>query len=284
MESQPDLELHSVATGSGGPPIALLHGLNESLVGYRPSVRLLESHLRVFALDFRGHGESPWRTPYRVPDYAADTLAFLETRIEEPAILAGHSLGGLVAAFLAARHPGSVLGLILEDPPLYTAQMPVLQETHFHSLFVGARRFLHEHQAAGGSSAQMEEAVAEWRAGSGDAAPTLLKLFGREYVSRLAYELHRTDPRTLDPVLDGTLFDGFVPDLDLAQIACPVHLIAGGYERGGAMRESDIARVAALIPTCSHRVWSDLGHDFHTIRPQAYAREVLAFVDSLLPS
>jgi pimeloyl-ACP methyl ester carboxylesterase len=271
MGSRKDTDLYHVESGRGGPPILLLHGLHESSAGYHSAMRYLESLLHVYALDFRGHGDTPWQPPYRVQDYASDVIEFIQAKIGEPLFLAGHSLGGLVAAYVASHQPDMVHALILEDPPLYIAQMPVLRETALYPMFVEVRRVLQEHHDSGGSAEDLEEVVREWQAASGAEIP------------RFARELHSSDPRTVDPILDGTLFEGFNPDEDLPKIVCRVLLIAGGYEQGGLLRPQDIEKVLSLIPTCLPVVWDDLGHDIHTVRPKEYSQEILSFVRTIAP-
>lgn len=280
LDFQNDVDLYALESGTDSPQILLLHGLNESLEGYHPVIAHLTNHLHIYALDFRGHGLSGWSEPYRVKDYASDVIAFMKAKTEEPIFIAGHSLGGLVAAYIAAHHPDIVRGLILEDPPLYSAQMPTIKETPFYQVFTEVRKLLHVHHESGGSAADLTMVVGEWRL-DGEDSSTFLEVFGLEYVSRFALDLHRTDPQTLNPVLDGTLFEDFDPDNCLPKIACSTHLIAGSYKQGGAMREQDVERVVSLVPTCSHVVWDDLGHEIHTVRSRAYAQEVLTFVRTI---
>ncbi len=269
--------------GRWGPTVLFLHGLNESLAGYRPAIEHLAPHLHIFALDFRGHGLSPWLAPYRVQDYTTDVIRFIQTQIGAPTILAGHSLGGLVAAHLASLRPDLVAGLILEEPPLFTAQMPTLKETPFYSVFRDVRKLLQAHQDISGTAQDMEVQIGQWRVG-GEGSPTFMEVFGTEFITRFALELHRADPRVLDPVLDGTLFAGFDPVQELPKIACPTHLISGSFERGGALRRQDIERATSLIPQCSHVVWEANGHDIHTLKPHEYSVEVLAFIRSISPA
>jgi pimeloyl-ACP methyl ester carboxylesterase len=54
---------------------------------------------------------------YRLQDFAADNAQFLE-RLTAPAVLVGHSIGGVIALMVAARCPDRVKALIIEDSPL----------------------------------------------------------------------------------------------------------------------------------------------------------------------
>ncbi len=54
---------------------------------------------------------------YRLQDFAEDNTEFVR-RLKTPAVIVGHSLGGVVALMLAARHPEQVKGLVIEDASL----------------------------------------------------------------------------------------------------------------------------------------------------------------------
>jgi pimeloyl-ACP methyl ester carboxylesterase len=71
----------------------------------------------IVAPDFRGHGRSAWVPGhYRLDDYAADTQALLR-QLQYPAVLVGHSLGGMVALVVAARAPQLVRAVVVGDTP-----------------------------------------------------------------------------------------------------------------------------------------------------------------------
>lgn len=74
----------------------------------------------MYVLDLRGHGRSAWATTgYQIPDYGRDLAAFLQQVVGRPAIVLGHSLGGLATTWLAACVPVS-----RETGPV--AQIPTL--------------------------------------------------------------------------------------------------------------------------------------------------------------
>ena len=73
-------------------------------------------------VDFRDGGRDPLRNPYTTFSIAGLCAGFAEQVLgaspKEPAVLVGHSLGALVAALTAARHPELVQGLILICPAI----------------------------------------------------------------------------------------------------------------------------------------------------------------------
>lgn len=103
-----------VAMGAPGaaPTVVLLHGLFDDHRAFRElSRRLAALGHAVVAADLPGHGENP-RAAADFDDLCAGVAAQLPPG---PVVLAGHSLGGAVAARLAAARR-SVAGLVLIAP------------------------------------------------------------------------------------------------------------------------------------------------------------------------
>jgi pimeloyl-ACP methyl ester carboxylesterase len=101
------------AAGSG-QPLVVLHGLSGSTRWWRYNVPCLARRARVHLVDMLGFGGS--RGQRFVLREAADTLARWMDRLGlERADLMGHSMGGFVAADLAARFPERVRRLVLVD-------------------------------------------------------------------------------------------------------------------------------------------------------------------------
>ncbi|WP_260189902.1 alpha/beta fold hydrolase [Actinophytocola gossypii] len=101
--------------GGSGPPILLLHGLMGRASTWRPVAPWLTRYGRVVGLDARGHGASPHRGGgWRTEDFAADAAAAVE-ELGAPAVVVGHSMGGLHAWTLAAIRPELVRAVVVED-------------------------------------------------------------------------------------------------------------------------------------------------------------------------
>ena len=77
---------------------------------------------RVVAPDQRGHGRSDPAPDYDRAGYVADAAHVIEALGLAPAVVLGHSLGGVNAYQLAARRPELVRAVIVEDAP---AELPV---------------------------------------------------------------------------------------------------------------------------------------------------------------
>lgn len=98
------------------PLLVALHGHMMEGATFLPLMQILQSDYRVVALDQRGHGFSDHAASYTRDDYLCDIEVLLQTlNGNMPAILLGHSLGGVNAYQFAARHPDLVQALIIED-------------------------------------------------------------------------------------------------------------------------------------------------------------------------
>lgn len=101
--------------GGAGQPIVVLHGLMGRARTWAPVTRWLTRYGRVIGLDARGHGASPHRGGgWRTEDFAADA-ARIVADLGAPAVVIGHSMGGLHAWMLAAARPDLVRGIVVED-------------------------------------------------------------------------------------------------------------------------------------------------------------------------
>ena len=90
------LRHHLLEWGGNGPAVLLLHGFLENAhVWDLVAPPLAAGGYHVYALDWRGHGDSDWIGPggyYHFADYTAD-LAFLVPQLAERVALIAHSMG-----------------------------------------------------------------------------------------------------------------------------------------------------------------------------------------------
>lgn len=100
--------------GGDGRPIVLLHGLMGRARTWWRVAQWLRRYGHVIGLDARGHGRGPRGGPWTTEQFVADAAAVVR-RLGEPAVLIGHSMGGLHAWALAATHPELVHAVVVED-------------------------------------------------------------------------------------------------------------------------------------------------------------------------
>lgn len=99
-----------------GIAVLFLHGWGGDCSSFRGASNYFEMRHRVITVDLFGHGNSDYPPDgFKLFD-AADAIAALLRHLSvSGAAVIGHSFGGRIAMYLAARHPGLVSKLILVD-------------------------------------------------------------------------------------------------------------------------------------------------------------------------
>jgi pimeloyl-ACP methyl ester carboxylesterase len=118
-----------------GTLIVLLHGLGGSTDTFTPLLPHLHPETyRLVCADLEGLGKTHLSSPdvtlsiARYVDDLDSLVASLQSTDEEPLLLIGHSLGGIIATHYAARHPERVKGLALLGTGRSIANIPPARE------------------------------------------------------------------------------------------------------------------------------------------------------------
>jgi pimeloyl-ACP methyl ester carboxylesterase len=219
----------------GAGPVLLLHGVAGSARTYAwlelPAVRF----------DFRGHGASDRAAgTYRLEDYVEDALSVLSQ--VGPSLLAGHSLGGVVAWTCAQRRPDLVTGLFLEDPPLFMGEPDAHAANPAIAAFVAMRESTARWQAAGASP---EQVTHELRAQVLPDGRTFAELQTDEALDARGYALTHLDLEVLDRVIDGSLLATADP---ASPVSVPTFILAADDRMGAAFPAVHEQRLASTHP------------------------------------
>ena len=116
-----DVDGHAMSIdcrGSGGPTVILDSGLGVDSTSTWAAVRPhVARFTRVCLYDRAGMASSePGPRPRTIEAMTAELRGLLDAaKVEPPYVLAGASLGGMNAQYLAARHPDDVAGVVLVD-------------------------------------------------------------------------------------------------------------------------------------------------------------------------
>ena len=110
-----------------GPSVVLEAGAMSPVVGYAAVFRELAADFRVVAYDRAGYGASD-PAPLSLDLQVDDLTAVLEEA--GPAVVVGHSWGGLLAQLATWRRPDLVSGLVLLDPSHETFWRDAEPEPH----------------------------------------------------------------------------------------------------------------------------------------------------------
>jgi pimeloyl-ACP methyl ester carboxylesterase len=112
--------------GPGGTTFVLLHGLGGSHLSWVQVAPGLAGLGRVLALDLPGFGRSPRSgRATRLMDLRRSLAGFLAEATDGPVVLAGNSMGGVVALLEAALEPDRVTGVVLTSSAFPMAGRPI---------------------------------------------------------------------------------------------------------------------------------------------------------------
>ncbi len=128
------------------PLVVLLHGFTGSKENWLPLMAVLSKDHRVIAPDLPGWGESQ-RLPggdYGVRAQAGRIAAWLDTLPRPPELLVGHSMGGHIAALVAATRPEKIRRLALVS----AAGVPFEENAFGRAVLAGGHPFAVDDRAS----------------------------------------------------------------------------------------------------------------------------------------
>ncbi|MBE9637513.1 alpha/beta fold hydrolase [Salipiger mangrovisoli] len=195
--------LAGIVAGTSGPRVLLIHGVGLRAEAWGAQLAALAGNCRVTAVDMPGHGGSRGSGETTLRDFAARIAAALQG----PSLIAGHSMGAMIAAELARIAPDRVAGI--------------------GCLNAIYRRSPDARQAVADRAAQLDGR------GTGDPEPTLTRWFGAaESPARAACRDWLTD---VDPEGYRAAYRIFAAedgpaDDTLRGLACPALFMTGALE------------------------------------------------------
>ena len=234
--------------------IVLLHGVVSSqLTWWRIKVDLEDLGWQVYAVDMLGHGSRRAAGPdeLTVDDLAQDVLAQIPGPVN---VLAGHSLGSIVALTLVGLVPGYCDRVVVEDPP-------------------GLGGSLDLRDVADG----VEEFVRVARA---DPTGTVGELLEENPMwSRLDAENSVKNRLMLDVVRVARLLRTNRWNLQALVQDCPVPVQLLAATDDSALTDPDRSVLMNRLPA-DHIAVLESGHTIHRERPALWLHHVLRFADS----
>lgn len=123
-----DIELHYIEKGQGDSLI-LLHGNGENCDYFEHQIQYFSNQYHLFAIDTRGHGQSPrGEQPFTIKQFAEDLHDFMDEKGIEKAILLGFSDGGNIALTFGLKYPERIDKLILNGANLFPSGVKPLYQ------------------------------------------------------------------------------------------------------------------------------------------------------------
>ena len=254
----------------GSEPLVLLHGITDNARTYEPLMDRISDRFKVYALDFRGHGQSDKPDgPYDTDGYADDVRHFIREVVGGPVRLEGHSLGGAVSVQVGATAPDLVSGLILEDPPLYFVnQINDIYRALFEGIVVMATTLQDGSQSTDHWFQVMASAPDPYSGKPG------IETMGEARIRLRLESIGQMKPKALRDAIDGSL--KWDTDAVLAKIECPVTLLWGDPAIGAVMTGDEVARVESVLQGCRSVQAATVGHLIHDQAPDVWLEAVNA--------
>jgi esterase len=258
------VRLHVEAAGpEDGAPVVLLHGVSGSMRTYAWLPEEIAAGRRILRVDLRGHGRSEHAPgAYDVDSYGEDVVDLLRETVGRPAVLVGHSLGGVVAWWVAQRHPELVAAAFLEDPPLYMGE-PAEHERNgavpiFEVLLATVARW--KAQGIGADEAAAQLAAAPF---GPDRSRTSAEGLSDDVPAARAEALLQMDPGVLEGAADRSTL---APTDTTSPVSVPVFILAADDEQGAAFPTRHAERLAISHPDVEIARVHGAGHSIHDER------------------
>ncbi|WP_326566723.1 alpha/beta hydrolase [Amycolatopsis rhabdoformis] len=245
--------IHFGGDATTGVSVLLLHGLMGRARTWWSVAQWLKPYGSVHALDARGHGRAPHEGPWTTEQFAEDVAEVLAEL--GPAVLIGHSMGGLHAWATAAKYPELVRAVVSEDfAPDQRGRTVETWRGYFDSWPVPFESLAHVREFFGTAGDYFTECVEERE----DGYHLIADL---ENLYEIAAEWGRRD------------YWSFVDS-----IRCPLLLVEGEHT---AMPAGQQAQVAERVPGAKHLIVPGSAHLPHAEAPQIYRGAVEAFLAGL---
>lgn len=262
-----ELTLRYSVTGDG-PPLLLLHGLFGSRRNWYHIAAGLAAHFRVYTVDLRNHGDSPWAAAMDYAGMAADVRQLIEDIAPgQQVALAGHSMGGKVAMTLALRHPELLRRLMVLDiapatyPDRYSVLAQAAQNCPLRSVLAPAD-----------ADRLLTPAIAD---------PGERKLLMQNLVRRSNGYAWRINFAALEAGMAGLM--GFAQPLPESR-PCELPALFVRAAASDYILPRHLEKIAQLFPRAQHLSLADAGHWLHVDQPKALIDAIVTSEHGLEPA
>jgi 2-succinyl-6-hydroxy-2,4-cyclohexadiene-1-carboxylate synthase len=258
---------HEVSGDRRSPAVLFLHGFMGSSADWRETMAMMGDQTFSIAVDLPGHGASLGLPPdtYTIEGATRAVIRILEGLEVVRPVVAGYSMGGRLALYLALRYPNRCTGLFLES------SSPGLERSSERA----ARHAADESKAERLESGDFEAFLQDWYS-----KPLFAPLARDEdLLYRTIEARRRNDPGELARSLRG-MGTASQPSMwgELEHLSVPALAVAGGLDEKYAGISS---RMASINPRLKSAVVPGAGHAVHAETPAAYISLLWRFVDGL---
>lgn len=274
------------ARAADAEPALYVHGLGGSATNWTDLAHLLAHRLDGQAIDLPGFGHSDPARGYSVSAMARRVVRYIEVSARGPVHLFGNSLGGAIAAVVAAVRPELVRSLVLISPALpFLDPRRSVQGRWLPVLMLPGAPGLVRRRLSGIDPADLAREVMTVCFGD----PSRIRpqrLAEAEVEARLRYELPWYWDAYLRSLrsLVGSFVRAYLPGSGslwrmVGRITAPTLVVAGGRD---ALVDPRVAgQATGLIPGARLLMLPDVGHVAQLEVPEVTARAVIDLLDSV---
>lgn len=250
------MNLHFKTFGEGQPFI-ILHGLFGSSDNWQTHAKKLGEYFKVYAVDQRNHGESPWSDDFSYEIMAEDLHQLIEKEGLEDFILLGHSMGGKTAMTYTQKHSELVDKLIVVD--MGVKSYPV----HHDEIIEGLKSIdLEKTTSRREADNQLNKYIDEIAI-----RQFLLKNLYRKEKDRLVWRINLS-------VLDKKINE-IVEAIPQKEVMVDTLFMRGG--KSNYILEEDIEAIKSIFPISKIHTIESAGHWIHAEAPKEFIEEVIGF-------
>ncbi len=275
-----EIESHKILEGKSftvlvegdGPDVVLIPGLATPRDVWKPLRALLSKTHRVHSVQIRGFGDAPQsnsdsdalldKIVFELADYIDDEIT--DKGRDAPSII-GHSLGGLSAMMIAARHPSEVSKVMVVDSLPFFGLL--FGPTMTHDAMKPQAEFL-RNSIASQPKGQVDERgllVQSISAQGREQVKNWSKTADPKVMAQLFYEVATTDIRSELPAITAPIMMLYPID----ETVMPPARIKAIYEHGYSN-----AKTATLIPI------KDSRHFIMLDQSEIFNRQVMRFLNN----
>jgi pimeloyl-[acyl-carrier protein] methyl ester esterase len=237
-----------------GEPLVLLHGWGWHSGIWQPLVPLLSNHYTLYLLDLPGFGKSP----LTFQDYSLDNIAAqIFEVVPAQATWLGWSMGGLIAWWVALRHPEKMSRLItLCSSPCF------LQKTNWPGLTTAIIEKFSDSLTKNYEQTLLDFLILQLRGNREDIA---------ESFETLKQQIFSVKKPPLEALIGGLqLLEKTDLRAELGKVSCPNLHIFGRLDK--IVPAAVIPRIKALLPSADCEVIPDSGHIPFLSEPELFIK------------
>lgn len=299
--------LNYIVGPNNGQPLVLIPAQMGIWESYHKVMPELAKYFQVYVVEVRGHGKSTW-TPgdYSWASIGEDFRAFLAGVVKQPAIVSGNSSGGVIALWCGANVPEHVAAVVLEDAPIFAAEMPRFKE-HDKFVYNGlahavevlgdlehrdlADYFRGQEMPVSGTRTKrfpdwavsfLSKQIKRFQAANPGQPVELRKWYYPRTLTILFKSLSMFDPDFARAFVDGRMYKGIDHADALRRLKCPLLVLHANWHRYekyglvGAMDDDDAARIKQLVPAAQYKK-IPANHVIHMYKPHEFVDAIRDF-------